>query len=111
MHHSGMRIVVVLGAKSCLILLRPMDCRLPGSSVHGLLQARTLEWAAVSCCRGSSHPRDRAHISYVPCIGKWVFTTRENGEAFEEGAAAFFSVIKYFVRDQTMNQIINITCL
>ena len=32
----------------CLILCDPMDCSLPGSSIHGILQARTLEWVAIS---------------------------------------------------------------
>ena len=36
----------------------PMDCSLPGSSVHGIFQARTLEWVAISFPRGSSPPRD-----------------------------------------------------
>ena len=36
----------------------PMDCSLPGSSVHGTLQARVLEWVAISFSRGSSRPRD-----------------------------------------------------
>ena len=36
----------------------PMDCSLPGSSVHGILQARILEWAAMPSSRGSSRPRD-----------------------------------------------------
>jgi len=38
--------------QSCLILCDPMDCSLPGSSVHGILQARTLEWVAISSSRG-----------------------------------------------------------
>ena len=51
----------------------PMDCSPPGSSVHGILQARTLEWVAVPSSRGSSWPRDReAHVSYISCIGKQV---------------------------------------
>ena len=37
--------------------LRPMNCTLPGSSVHGILQARILEWVAVPSSRGSSQPR------------------------------------------------------
>ena len=44
--------VCVLVAQSCLTLCDPMDCSLPGSSVHGILQARILEWVAFS--RGSS---------------------------------------------------------
>ena len=44
----------------CPTLCDPMDCSPPGSSVHGILQARTLEWVAISSSRGSSQPRDRA---------------------------------------------------
>ena len=44
--------------QSCLILCNPMDCSLPGSSVHGISQARILEWVAISSSRGSSPPRD-----------------------------------------------------
>ena len=42
-----------------------MDCSLPGSSVHGLLQARILEWVASSFSRGSSRPRDQTQVSYI----------------------------------------------
>ena len=55
--------------RSCMILCNPMDCSLLGSSVHGILQARVLEWVAISYSRGSSQPRDRTHITYVSCIG------------------------------------------
>ena len=43
----------------CPILCNPMDCSLPGSSVHRILQARILEWVAMPSSRGSSQPRDR----------------------------------------------------
>ena len=43
---------------SCLTLCDPMDCSLPGSSVHGILQARILEWVAISFSKGSSWHRD-----------------------------------------------------
>ena len=49
---------VCLVAQSCLALCDPMDCSSPGSSVHGILQARILEWAAIPFSRGSSWPRD-----------------------------------------------------
>ena len=42
-----------------------MDCSLPGSSVHGILQARILEWIAISFSRGSSWPRDQTQISCI----------------------------------------------
>ena len=46
----------------CLTLCNPMDCSLPGSSVHGILQARIPDWVAISFSRGSSWPRDLTHI-------------------------------------------------
>ena len=46
-------------------LYDPMDCSPPGSSVHGILQARILEWAAISFSRGSSQPRDQTCVSYI----------------------------------------------
>ena len=51
-------------------LCDPMDCNLPGSSVHGILQARILEWIAMPSSRGSSWPRDQTRISQVSYIGK-----------------------------------------
>ena len=45
-------------AQSCLTVFDPMECSLPGSSIHGIFQARILEWAAISFSRGSSQPRD-----------------------------------------------------
>ena len=48
-----------------------MDCGSPGSSVHGILQARILEWIMMPSSRGSSWPRDRTHVSCISCIGRW----------------------------------------
>ena len=56
--------------QSCLTLCNSIDCSLPGSSVHGIFQARILEWVAMPSSKGSSHPRDRTRISYVSCIGR-----------------------------------------
>ena len=50
-------------AQLCPTLCDPMDCNLPGSSVHGIFQARILEWVAISFSRGSSRPRDRTQVS------------------------------------------------
>ena len=49
-----------------------MDCRSPGSSVHGIFQARILEWVAISCPKGSSWPRGPTHVSGIFCTGRWV---------------------------------------
>ena len=58
-------------------LCYPVDCSPPGSSVHGILQARVLEWVAISSSRGSSQPRDRTQVSHIAgrCFNLWA--TRE----------------------------------
>ena len=50
-------------AQLCLTLCNPMDCSPPGSSIHGTLQARTLEWVAIPSSKGSSQPSDRTQVS------------------------------------------------
>ena len=52
-------------AKSCMTLCNPMDCGLPGSSVHGVDLAGILEWVAISFSRGSSRTRDRTCMPYI----------------------------------------------
>ena len=47
----------------CPTLCNPMDCIPPGSPIHGILQARILEWVAMLSSRGSSQPRDQTHVS------------------------------------------------
>ena len=59
----------VLVIQSCPTLCDPMDCSPPGSSVHGISQARILEWVAISLSRGPSQPRDGTRVS---CIGSWI---------------------------------------
>ena len=63
--------VKVLVAQSCPTLCNPMDCSPPGFSVHGILQARILEWVAIPFSRGSSWPRDR---TWVSCTAGSFFT-------------------------------------
>ena len=68
---------------SCLFLsnsLISLDCSPPGSSVHGILQARILEWVAMPSFRGSSPPRDQTCVSYVACIASGFFTTSPTWE-------------------------------
>ena len=70
----------VLVSQSCLTLNDPMDCSLPGSSVHGILQARRREWVVMPSSKGSSWPRDGTSIYFVSCIVGRFFTiwaTRE----------------------------------
>jgi len=54
--------------QSCLTLCNPMHCNPPGSSVHGILQARVLEWVVMLSSRGSFQPRDQTQVS---CLLHW----------------------------------------
>ena len=70
--------VKVLAAQAYLPPCGPMACSPPGSSVHGILQARILEWVAMSFSRGSSQPRDWTQVSHI--TGRF-FTVWATGEA------------------------------
>ena len=62
-------VCVHLVTQLCPTLCDPMDCSLPGFSVHRISQSRIQKWIAISFSRGSSRPRDQNHVSYVSCIG------------------------------------------
>ena len=64
-------------AQSCLTLCDPMDCSLPGSSIHGIFQARVLEWVAISFSRGSSRPEDETCVS--PIVGRCFYRLSHQG--------------------------------
>ena len=66
-------------AQSCLTLCDPMGCSLPGSFIHGIFQARVLEWVAISFSRGSSQPR--IFPIQVPCIGRQILPDWAGREA------------------------------
>ena len=68
----------VKAAWSCLTLCDSMDCSLPSSYVHGILQARTLNWVAISFSGGSPQSRDR---TWVSCIAGRFFTNWTTREA------------------------------
>ena len=73
--NSGFHLYYFLCAKLiqlCLTLCDPIHCSPPGSSVHGILQARILEWVAISSSRGSFQPRDQTHVSCDSCIDRKV---------------------------------------
>ena len=57
-------------AQLCLTPYNPDDCSPPGSSVHGIIQARKLEWAAMPSSRKSSRSRDQTRGSYLSCVGR-----------------------------------------
>ena len=69
--------VLVLISQLCPAICDPMDCSLPGSSIHGILQARILEWIVISFSRGSSWPRDRIQVSVIAGRFFTIWATRE----------------------------------
>ena len=63
---------VCSATQPCLTTCNPMNCSSPGSSAHGIIPARILEWADISSSRGSFWPRDQASISCIFCLGGWI---------------------------------------
>ena len=78
LYKKNLLCVLILLAQSCLTLCNPTDCSLPGSSIHGIFQARILEWVAVSFSMGSSQPRDWTQVSH---IAGWFFTVWTTSKA------------------------------
>ena len=85
--------VCVLVTQLCQTLCNPMDCSPPGSSVHGILQARILEWIAIFFSKGSSRPRDRAQVS---CIAGRFFTIWATGEAHIQYVCIYIHTLHNF---------------
>ena len=73
--------VIAKSLQSCLTLCDPIDCRLPGSSVHGILQTKILEWVTMPSSRRSSPPRDWTHdVSCIYDIAGGFFITESPGK-------------------------------
>ena len=83
-------------------LCDPMGYSLPGSSVHGILQERILEWVAISSSGGSSWPRDRTQVSH---IAGWFFTSWATREAQEYGMGSL-SLLQQILLIQESNQVL-----
>ena len=84
-----------LVAQSCLTRCSSMDHSPPGSSVHGILQARTLEWVAISFSRGSYLPRDRTHVS---CPGRRILYHLNHQERWGlDGAEESWAVSLFYL--------------
>ena len=64
--------VCMLSCFSHVRLFDALNCSLLGSSVHGILQARILEWVTMPFSKGSSQPRDWTHTSYISCVNRRV---------------------------------------
>ena len=82
--------VKVLVTQSFQLFVTPMDCSLLGSSVHGILQARILEWVAVPFSRGPSRPRDQ---TWVSCIASKFFTIWATSEVLSSSGACLYSLM------------------
>ena len=79
LHHLPSQVCLSLCpvTRLCPTLFNPMNCSPPGSSVHGILQTRILEWDAIFFSRGSSWPRDRAWVSYIAGRFFTIWATRK----------------------------------
>ena len=96
--HTLSRVVKVLVAQSCPTLCNPMDCSLPSSSAHGILQAKILEWVSISFSRGSSQLRDR---TWVCCMAGRFFTIWATKEAHTP-LKAHFEILSLIKSSQTL---------
>ena len=81
---------------SCLNLCDIMDCSPPGSSVHGILQARILGWVVMPSFRGSSQPRDRTRFSHVSALAGVFFATSTTWEARFMTTGYCLKINKYY---------------
>ena len=99
----------------CLTLFHPMDCSPPGSSIHGISQARILEWVAISFSRGSSQLRVWTHFS---CIGRqilyhWAMCMRPSSQV----SAAFLVTLpltqhpSHYVQSMELFSVLSPLCL
>ena len=82
-------LIYMSDSQSCPSLCDPMDCSLPGSFIHVILQARILEWVAISF-RGSSQPRDQTYIS---CLAGGFFTAEPPGTPLGRLRAGLFTAV------------------
>ena len=94
--------VKVKVAQSCPTLCDPVDRNLPGSSVHGILQARILEWVAIPFSRGSSQPRDWTQVF---CIAGRFFTPEIPGKPREKEYPVYLLFFKSYVILLLLNKI------
>ena len=81
MFTNHVNVCVYSVSQSCLILCDPMDCSLSGSSVHGIFQARILQWVSISYSRGSSRPGVEPVSLASPALAGVVFTAVPPGKS------------------------------
>ena len=85
----------------------------PSSSIHGIFQARILEWVAISYSRGSSKPRDQTSVSCVSCIGRWILyhcatweVLRSLRVGIKQRVQYVFETLEFF-----LNKLIEVKCI
>ena len=89
-------------AQSCPTLCDPMDSSPPGSSLHGILQARILEWVAIPFSRGSSQPRDRTWVSHIAGRRFIIWATREAHHLAKKVKVKSLSRVRLFATPWTL---------
>ena len=94
-------------AQSCLTICDPMDCGLPGSSVHGIFQARVMEWVTISFSRGFFQCRDRTQVS---CTAGRSFTISATREASAWGSSVLILVYFTVSKDQIFSKVAFSNC-
>ena len=100
-------------AQSCPTLCNPVNCSLPGSSVHGIFQARVLEWVAISFSRGSSRPRDWTQVSLI--VGRrftfWAVPTAKYLVHAHWGTGSYYYILQFCVSSLPISTLWNILFL
>ena len=98
-------------AQSCLTLCNPMDCSLCNSSIHGIFQARVLEWVAISFSRGSFQTRDQPRVSCIAgkCFNIWAMKEALGNCVGSPYFAVTISLIQWPEGIQSKSQIANNT--
>ena len=90
---------VCVHAQLCLTLCSPMDCRLPGFSVHEISPARILEGAAISSSMASSQPRDWTCVS---CTDRWILYLLSHwGNPNKDTPTSNFPVLRIYIKNRT----------
>ena len=89
-------IIICVHIQSCPTLCDPMDCSLPGSSVHGVPQANIIELVSMSSSRGSYWPRDWSHVSCISCMGRQIFHYCATWEA------QYYNYVPFYVYQRTV---------
>ena len=84
-------------AQSWLTLCDPLDCSPPGSSLHGIFQARILEWVSISFSRDSSQSRDQTHVSCVSWIAGSSLPPKPSGKYIDSVSQLFFLLLSVLI--------------